>query len=141
LSVLPFSKVVLKIAPDLGNDTRRVDFFEVLKGVERGNYSYRWKSAGCAWGHDVIEGAASPAPSKIIPSKFADVLDPVVPGDRYFLTSNAAAGIVRRADTVGRTLFSPMRKALDIMASSCDKPDDAPRETGDAEWRAQLSSA
>ena len=116
-----FATYVRSAAPDLNKETRRVVFLEVLKGVEAGGYSYRWKSGGCAWGHDVIEGAASVAPSKIIPSRFVDVLDPVIPPERYFLTPNAAAGIVRRADNVGRTLFPPMRKALDKMAAVAQK--------------------
>jgi DNA (cytosine-5)-methyltransferase 1 len=113
-----FHEAAIKLAPDLSMDTRQVDFTEVLKGVARGNYSYRWKQAGCAWGHEVIEGASAPAPSKIIASRFVDVLDPTIPDERYFLTANAAAGIVRRADTVGRTLFTPMRDALVKLATS-----------------------
>jgi DNA (cytosine-5)-methyltransferase 1 len=116
-----FATYVRSAAPDLNKESRRVDFLEVLKGVQAGGYSYRWKSGGCAWGHDVVEGAASVAPSKIIPSRFVDVLDPVIPPERYFLTPNAAAGIVRRADIVGRTLFPPMRKALDKMAATAQK--------------------
>jgi DNA (cytosine-5)-methyltransferase 1 len=113
-----FASYVRGAAPDLNKKTRSVDFLEVLKGVEAGGYSHRWKSGGCAWGHDVVEGAASTAPSEIVPSRFVDILDPVIPQARYFLTPNAAAGIVRRADSVGRTLFQPMRKALDKMAAS-----------------------
>ena len=113
-----FTAAVVKLAPDLSREMRQVDFLEVLKGVERGNYSYKWKTGGCAWGHDVVEGAASPAPSEIIPSRFADVLDPEIPDVRYFLTKNAAVGIVRRAETVGRTLFGPFQKALLKLATT-----------------------
>jgi DNA (cytosine-5)-methyltransferase 1 len=131
-----FEGFVRKVAPDLAKDSRHVDFVEVLQGVERGNYFYRWKSGGCAWGHSVIEGAASPAPSKIINSRFVNILDPTIPHDRYFLTANAAAGIVRRADIVGRTLFPPMRNALDKMAAPLQKSQVGPRREND-EWQAQ----
>ncbi|WP_187967830.1 DNA cytosine methyltransferase [Aquibium microcysteis] len=141
-SKLDFAAYVRKAAPDLNRESRLVDFLEVLKGVDAGNYSYRWKSGGCAWGHVVVEGAASPAPVKVIPSRFVDVLDATVPHDRYFLTPNAAAGIVRRADSVGRTLFPPMRKALDKIAATIEKPGvHSPRNEGAKEWPAQLSSA
>lgn len=140
-SKLDFASYVRKAAPDLNKETRHVDFLEILKGVEAGNYSYRWKNSGCAWGHEVVEGAASVAPSKIIPSRFVDILDPVVPHDRYFLTANAAAGIVRRADVVGRALFPPMRKALDKMAATLQKSAiHGPHTEGTEEWRAQHSS-
>jgi len=138
-SGLSFDDFVAAWAPDLMKDTRKVDFLEVLKGVERGNYFYRWKSGGCAWGHQVIEGAASPAPSKIIKSRFVDILDADVPDERYFLTVNAAAGIVRRADIVGRTLFPPMRKALDRMiAADRGSPlSSIVQKDKDTTWRAQ----
>lgn len=137
-----FASFVRQAAPDLKKDTRCVDFLEVLRGVDAGGYSYRWKSGGCAWGHDVVEGAASVAPSKIIQSRFVDILDPLIPPDRYFLTPNAAAGIVRRADVVGRTLFSPMRKALDKMATTVQKPCYlGPKNASVKECRVPLSSA
>jgi DNA (cytosine-5)-methyltransferase 1 len=38
-------------------------------------------------------------------------------GDRYYLTSNAAEGIIRRVDNQGRKLFPPLRKALEAEKS------------------------
>lgn len=131
-----FEDFVLEAAPDLARDTRHVDFLEVLQGVERGNYSYRWKSGGCAWGHAVVEGAAQPAPAKIIKSRFVDILDTKIPDQRYFLTPNAAAGIVRRADVVGRTLFPPMRKALEKMAKPIEEPETKIQKVS-SEWEVQ----
>lgn len=132
-------KFIKSHAPDLMIGTRRVDFAEVLDGAQSGDYSYRWKSGGCARGHDVIEGSASPAPSKIIASKFVDILDTGIPDEKYFITANAAAGIIRRADSVGRTLFQPMRAALEKMvAENHDIEKRGDSSGGDkAEWRVQ----
>lgn len=137
-----FDAVVLRATPDLVKEARHTDFLEVLEGVQRGNYVYRWKSGGCAWGHKVVEGSASSAPSKIVPSRFVEILDANIPDERYFLTANAAIGIVRRADTVGRTLFLPMREALEktIERFRAELPDEPPVEDN-IEWLAQHSSA
>lgn len=115
---LSLDEFIGKKAPDLTKESRTVDFQEVLDGVARGNYAYRWKSGGAAWRHAVIEGAASPAPSASTPSRFLDVLDESIPDERYFISPNAAAGILRRADAVGRHLFRPMREGLERLIAS-----------------------
>jgi DNA (cytosine-5)-methyltransferase 1 len=81
-----------------------------------GQFVHRWKPGGCAFGSKIVEGKASPAPSKIIDSSFVKALDETVPDDRYFLTPNAAVGILRRVDAENRNLFAPMRRALEILA-------------------------
>lgn len=112
------SRELTKLAasiPDLEKDALEVDFGAVMRGVAKDDYSHRWRSGGVAWQNQVIEASVPPSPSKIIHSRFLDVLDSVVPDDRYFITANAAAGIIRRADSVGRTLFAPFRAALEHM--------------------------
>lgn len=100
------------IAPELRKDTVPVKFDDIMDGVMTGDFVHRWKTSGCAWGNAIFEATASPAPFKPVVSQFKDVLDEDVPDDRYFLTPNAAAGILRRAESVGRTLFEPMKNAL-----------------------------
>ncbi|GLK74916.1 hypothetical protein GCM10008171_01690 [Methylopila jiangsuensis] len=113
-----FPKEVLDVCPELRVDGRLVDFAEIHSKIAVGGFSYRWKNGGCAWGDEIVEGNASPAPANIIPSKFVDLLDPDTPDTKYFLTANAAVGIIRRADVVGRTLFPPMRAALEAMVKN-----------------------
>lgn len=108
---------IVQSAPDLRRRTNVIDVSHILEEVDDRTFAHRWMSGGCAWDMQVVEGAASAAPSRIVPSRFVDVLDDEVPDDRYFLTANAAAGIIRRADIVGRTLFPPMRSALENMVS------------------------
>lgn len=119
---LSLSTDVRKSAPDLAREAREVRLKEILARLGDADFSYRWKPGGCAWEDTIIEGAVSPAPSKVIESKFVEMLDRNVPDDRYFLTPNAAMGIVRRADTVGRTLFQPFRDALEAMIAGCGGP-------------------
>ena len=106
----------LQLAPDLRNSTETLSFREIMRDVEIGKFAYRWKGCGLAWGNDIVEGATAPAPARVLSSRFVDALDPEIPHERYFLTSNAAAGMLRRADTVGRTFFPPMRAALENLA-------------------------
>ncbi len=116
------------IAPDLQRDTKALQFDAIMPSVEAGKFSYRWKGCGIAWGNDIIEAATAPAPSQIVPSRFVDVLDDEVPDNRYFLTANAATGILRRADAVGRTLFPPMRVALENMVKGGTQEPPEPRQ-------------
>lgn len=127
-----FVATVRAMAPDLQKASSVVDFEEIEDAVGAGSFTYRWKSGGCAFGSIAVEGTASQAPSKQITSSFVDALDPEVPEKRYFLTPNAAAGILRRADTVGRNLFPPMRKALvSLVEDRLGSPANSSALTGD----------
>jgi len=107
---------VTLLAPDLKSGTAIVRFSEIESELDEGHFQRRWKSGGCAFGNIIVEGAAPAAPAQIINSSFVDALDEKMPDERYFLTPNAATGILRRADALGRNLFRPMRQALEILA-------------------------
>ena len=82
-----------------------------------GTQSYKWPKAGLAWDDSFIGGAVSPTPATPIPSNLLDIVERERVGDRYYLTSNAAEGIIRRVDNQGRKLFPPLRKALEAEKS------------------------
>lgn len=79
--------------------------------------SYKWKSGGVAFGGVIIDQPVSPSPVDEIKSRLVDILDDVVPSERYFLSDNAAVGILRRVDSQNRKLFPPLYRALKKMAS------------------------
>lgn len=112
-SASDFAETVHQLAPDLKQDSRTWNIRKIEAELEAGTFRHRWKTGGCLFNEIILEGRAPQAPSKIITARFVDVLDQEIPDTRYFLTANAAAGIIRRADTVGRNLFPPMRKALE----------------------------
>lgn len=134
-------EVALQLAPDLRNGTSIVRFDEIESELDEGHFQRRWKSGGCAFGNLVVEGTAPTAPAKIIKSSFVDALDDVVPEDRYFLTPNAAKGILRRADALGRNLFGPMRRALEILAEAATVPTDGKPVSGDKFGQSSLRTA
>jgi DNA (cytosine-5)-methyltransferase 1 len=113
-----FKLEALQLAPDLRKHTEVLRFDSIMDYVENGKFVYRWKGCGVAWGNEIMEGATAPAPSKIVSARFVDILDPEIPDDRYFLTPNAAIGMLRRADTVGRIFFPPMRAALEKLVTT-----------------------
>jgi DNA (cytosine-5)-methyltransferase 1 len=112
----------LILAPDLKSGNATIRFDEIETELDEGHFQRRWKSGGCAFGNIIVEGSAPSAPTEIIKSSFVDALDESVPDDRYFLTPNAATGILRRADALGRNLFRPMRQALEILAKKATVP-------------------
>lgn len=112
-----FGAVVKRLAPELTKSPVTLSFVAIMDKVDAGEFVHRWKTGGCAWGDTIIEATTSPAPAKVLRSEFKDVLDAQTPDDRYFLTANAATGILRRAESVGRTLFAPMSKALAKMVA------------------------
>jgi len=135
------AKAALAMAPDLQKGAETLSFDDIMDEVDGGTFAYRWKGCGLAVGDLILEGATAPAPSSEIPSKFVQLLDNEVPDERYFLTANAAVGILRRADAVGRTLFAPMRSALECLVGGKASPSSVPVEkSGDTFAKARIRS-
>lgn len=111
-----FISSVQTIAPDLNSPSQCTLDIEDIAQVANGQVKYRWKTGGCLWRQKLIEANVSPAPSAAVDSLFVTALDDEKPDKRYFITSNAAKGILRRADSVGRSLFTPLRAALERMS-------------------------
>ncbi len=72
----------------------------------------KWANAGVVDGSDCIMGAVSQMPRKPIKSLLLDALDKDRPDEKYFLSPNAAEGILRRVSRQGRQLFEPLAEAL-----------------------------
>lgn len=76
---------------------------------------YKWSRGGLVWSDRFIESNAYPTPSKIIKSSLLKLIEPNQTKSLYYLTPNAAEGILRRVDHQGRTLFAPLRTALELL--------------------------
>lgn len=79
--------------------------------------TYKWPKAGLAWDNAYIGASVHPTPAQLIDSSLLDVVEKNHVGKRYYLTPNAAEGILRRVDCQGRKLFVPLREALEIEKS------------------------
>jgi DNA (cytosine-5)-methyltransferase 1 len=78
----------------------------------------KWSSGGVVERGTCLMGPAPQWPFKPVPSRLVDVLDKHRPDERYFLTPNAAEGILRRVNSQGRELFEPLAMALSRLQSS-----------------------
>lgn len=75
--------------------------------------THKWPKAGIAWGDGYIGGNVPPTPHKPIESCLTTVVERDRVSRKYYLTPNAAEGILRRVDNQGRKLFEPLRTALE----------------------------
>jgi len=76
----------------------------------------RWPSSGMVWDGVCLTAKTSESPSRAKESSLWDVIEKGGVPQKYFLSPNAARGMLRRADRMGRNLFPPLRKALEILA-------------------------
>lgn len=72
----------------------------------------KWASAGVLERNECIMGPVSQMPQNPIPSLLVNALDKERPDLKYFLSPNAAKGILRRVNKQGRKLFHPLSEAL-----------------------------
>lgn len=87
-----------------------IDFYDT-------NKVYKWLRGGIAWASHYIECNVSPTPSKIIKSSLLKLIERNQTNSVYFLSPNAAEGILRRVDSQNRSLFMPLRTALEKLSS------------------------
>ncbi len=73
---------------------------------------FKWPNAGIAVGKTLLTASVPPCPSCPIKSQLIDLIEPNA-DLKYHLSPNAATGILRRVDRQGRSLFKPLRQALE----------------------------
>lgn len=74
---------------------------------------YKWPIAGIAYAGAYIGGKVNPCPGIEMSSSLWDIVEKIDPDRKYFLTPKAAGGIIRRVDNQKRSLFAPLRSALE----------------------------
>jgi DNA (cytosine-5)-methyltransferase 1 len=72
----------------------------------------KWSSGGIVVGGRCLMAPVSSSPNEPIKSLFVSTLDNVKPSSKYFLSPNAATGILRRVASQDRQLFGPLDAAL-----------------------------
>ncbi len=78
--------------------------------------SGRWPSSGILSDGVLLTAKTSESPNHAKESTLSGVIETQEAPDRYFLSPNAAKGMLRRANKMGRPLFPPLRKSLEILA-------------------------
>lgn len=85
------------------------------------NGDVKWQRGGCAYEGVVVHAPASTAPVRPSVSRFVDLLEKRDIPERYFLSPNAARGILRRVKRRGRNLFAPLEASLRKLASDANR--------------------
>ncbi|HVA66406.1 MAG TPA: DNA cytosine methyltransferase [Elusimicrobiota bacterium] len=75
-----------------------------------------WPNSGVLWNGIFLGNRTPPAPHKPVASDLLEIIEKNRPHDRYFLSANAAEGILRRVDGQERHLFPPLRLALEKLS-------------------------
>jgi DNA (cytosine-5)-methyltransferase 1 len=86
----------------------------------RGRSEPKWQRGGCAFRDTVLHAPASTAPLRPKRSRLVDMIERNSVHDKYFISPNAARGIIRRVDKAGRHLFGPLDARLRQLASGDD---------------------
>jgi DNA (cytosine-5)-methyltransferase 1 len=77
----------------------------------------KWSNGGAMFDGLCLMSPVSPAPKKPVHTRVIDLLDNIKPSSRYFLSPNAATGILRRVASQDRKLFEPLDAALQRLAN------------------------
>lgn len=83
----------------------------------------KWKSGGIAYKDWIASAAVSSSPVVAVSSRLIDMIEKKRVHQRYFLSANAAQGILRRVDKLGRHLFPPLDAVLRKIAAPSVAPD------------------
>jgi DNA (cytosine-5)-methyltransferase 1 len=87
-----------------------------LSMVQESDAKIIWPKAGILWKDAFIANNTSPSPAEPIHADLMDIVERDRPDSRYFLSPNAAEGILRRVDSQNRYLFPHLRSALERLS-------------------------
>lgn len=80
------------------------------------SYSRLWMNSGIASNGVCLTAKTSECPSNGVGSTLLPCIETGNVPDKYFLSQNAAIGILRRVDRMGRNLPPSFRQSLEILA-------------------------
>lgn len=89
-----------------------------LSAVRDSDEKIIWPNAGVLWKDIFIANSTSPSLSGPAHSDLIEIVERIRPDERYFLSPNAAEGILRRVDSQNRHLFPHLRSALERLSGS-----------------------
>jgi hypothetical protein len=80
------------------------------------SYSRSWTNSGMAWRGVCLTAKTSESPNHVAESSLLECIETHSVPERYFLSPNAARGILRRVDDQRRNLPPSFRRSLEILA-------------------------
>lgn len=115
------------IVNDIEQDLMSFSDFKKKKWNEKSLYdtdfsdveaNHAWLKGGIAWDGKYIETPLHSTPQDIVNTTLLPLIEKRKQRDILYLSPNAAEGILRRVDHQHRTLFAPLRKALEKLKES-----------------------
>ena len=107
---------LVKLCPELfSSRTFQVSSLPTEDETSKSLYE-RWPNSGMLLDGACLTARTSESPSRVKESILWDVIETGDLPPRYYLSPNAAKGMLARADKMGRRLFPPLRKALEILS-------------------------
>lgn len=89
---------------------------EHLEAIQKSRKKIAWPNAGVLWKGVIVANNTPPSLNKPVSSDLLDLIERNKPDQRYFLSPNAAEGILRRVDSQGRHLFPLLRSSLEKLS-------------------------
>ena len=80
------------------------------------SYSRRWTNSGMVSHGVCLTAKTSESPSNAVASTLLPCIETGEVSEKYFLSQNAATGILRRVDRMGRNLPPSFRRSLEILS-------------------------
>jgi len=105
-----------KVAPQLFSSRTFQACSLAMGGGTSKSLFERWPNSGIASDGVCLTAGISESPNRGSECTLLDAIETGTVPDKYFLSPNAARGMMRRADQMGRSLFLPLRKALEILS-------------------------
>ena len=108
---------ISEVAPEyLKNYLKNIVYLPNTEEIDQ-EQKYSWPNSGIAWGKACISKQTPPAPTHLTKSKLIDILMNEPIDERFFLSNNAARGILRRVSSQNRKLFEPLFQALLLLST------------------------
>jgi DNA (cytosine-5)-methyltransferase 1 len=87
-----------------------------LTGSQASETRVIWPNSGISWNNEFIGNTIHPSPCSPLHADLINLVECEKPDSRYFLSPNAAEGILRRVDSQNRHLFPYLRTALERLS-------------------------
>lgn len=115
-SFMNFLDFLRKHAPEFASSKTFKGFCLRMEGeISKSSYD-RWPNSGMLWDGVCLTAKVSESPNHVKESSLWDAIEKGSVPQKYFLSANAAQGMLRRVDRMGRNLFPHLRQALEILA-------------------------
>ena len=122
-----FEEVTAEYQDFADSSVRTMKLSDLRYSTCRNENTLRWQTGGYARHGQCLDMRAPEAPSEVIERPLIDVVEKSCPSKHYYLSANAAEGILRRVDSQGRRLFGPMDDALRRMVRTANPASEVAR--------------